>query len=111
MAELTVQEIDMNNSLTPVYVLADALGDTFVNDGKTLILLDNTGASSMNFTIASQVECSQGATHNITANGLIDTLTMLGFFSTGRFNDVSGKVNISYSATGSKIWVAVVRII
>jgi len=77
---------------------ADALGNWFYNDGNTLIKIINGAGVPQTVTIASQVPCNQGTTHNIAvAIPAGETWWFTGFL-TNRFNDSAGKVQLSYSA-------------
>ena len=98
MAALTVQNITLGTTLTPTFASAAELGDYFANTGKIFLYFKNAnvGASRV-ITIASQVACSQGTTHNITVTVPASSEEMVGFFDVNRFNDLNGRVQITYT--------------
>jgi len=107
MAELTVQQIDRAGGaiLNDDLVAADVAGDTFINNGRTMLVVDNQDASPITVTIDSPVDCDQGFEHDPDPTvGAGDTV-ILGPFAQGRFN-TDGKVVVAYSAVASVTVVA-----
>jgi len=97
MAELTVQAMTKDASLTPSFDAAAELGDTFINDGKTFIYFKNADTvAARTITIASQVACNQGETHNITVTVPTESEELVGFWSQDRFNDADGELEMTY---------------
>ena len=98
--ELTVQQIVLeSNGLEPVYAPANADGHFFTNDGRTFLHVKNSNAQTRTITIDSVEPCSQGFDHDVTATIAATTGDhMLGPFPVQRFNDVNGRVNITFSA-------------
>jgi hypothetical protein len=97
MAVLTVQDISLAG-VTPSYAAAAAAGDTFANDGKTLLHVKNTGTQKT-VTVAIPVACSQGQTH--TTAVIVPATTgdkMIGPFPPERYNNASGLVSMTYSS-------------
>ncbi|RJX18505.1 MAG: hypothetical protein C4570_06400 [Ammonifex sp.] len=97
MAQLTVQNIALAG-LTPSYAAAAAGGDNFTNDGRAFLHVKNGSASSINVTVDSAVPCNQGFDHDITVAVAAGADKMIGPFDPERFNDSTGKVNVTYSA-------------
>jgi len=98
MAALTVQNMTPSASLTPTFAAAAELGDYFVNNGKIFLYFKNANAgASRVITIHSQVLCSHGVEHDITVTVPLSSEEMAGPFSTDRFNDVSGRVQLTYA--------------
>jgi hypothetical protein len=80
---------------------ADAAGNYFENAGNTLFVVTNGAGAPQTVTIASQVACNQGSTHNIaTAIPAGETWLFSGFLP-NRFSDSAGDVQVSYSAVVS----------
>lgn len=103
MATLTVNDVDLDGltwtSGTSPYVACAGGGDEFVNDGKTYIHLKNTNAATRTVTVNSQVNCSQGFDHNVSVTvGATTGEAKVGPFPTARFNDATGKVQLTYDA-------------
>ena len=83
-------------------------GDAFINDGKTLLLFQNTNASSRTLTITLQNTSPsvQGfnkltltnTTVTIPGSGTNGGLCVVGPFGQSEYNDGSGLVQLSYSA-------------
>lgn len=115
MALLSVQNIDLLNGLVPSYASAAGGGDTFVNDGKTMLHVKNGGGSPITLTITSQI-----TSQDVPGLGPVDVANetytvangaerMIGFFSPSRFNNTSGQVAVGYSAVTS-VTVAAIRL-
>lgn len=98
---LTVQNIVLTG-LTPSYVAADATGNYFANQtGRVFLHVKNGGGASINVTVDSQELCSFGFDHNVVVSVPDAAERMIGPFTTARWNDANGRVNISYSAVTS----------
>ena len=98
MATLTVQQISTSGLEAAAAAAAGASGDEFVNNGKTFILVTDTGTTAPTVTVASQVECSQGVTHDATIAVESGEARYIGPFPTDRYNDADGKVQVTYSS-------------
>jgi hypothetical protein len=100
MADLTVQNLT-KDGVVPSLAAADVGGDTFANDGKTFILVEN-GATDVNITFAatpSSVEKPGFGTlaienHVVTVPA--STQKIIGTFPKSVFNNSSGKVSMTY---------------
>lgn len=87
----------VNPALTgaaPVFVAAGAGGDTFPNDGHTLLHVKNGGGGAINVTVDSKVPCSQGADHDVIVSVPAAGERIIGPFAQDRFGT---DVNITYS--------------
>lgn len=103
MADISVQTIGLS-SINPTYAAASSGGDSFTNNGKTILHVKNTGSSPVTVTVNSQTPCSQGFDHDVVITAANGSEAMLGPFVQSRFNDLNGKVQVTYSdATGVMI--------
>lgn len=99
MAALTVQDIT-TAGVTPTLGAAGASGDTFANDGRTLLWVQNAGSGSITVTINSQTACTFGSTHDKTITVANDEAPVLiGPFPPDRFSNSAGSVEVAYSDT------------
>jgi hypothetical protein len=96
MATLTVVDV-VKAGVVPTFVAADVAGDEFVNDGQTMLVVKNDGSGSITVTIASQVQCNQGFTHNTTVTIAAGAEKWIGPLEVTRYNDENSKVQITYS--------------
>lgn len=103
MATLSVLDVT-TAGVVPTYASATSGGDQFANDGKTMIHVKASGAP-VTVTIASQIACNQGSTHNKTVTVASTSEQMIGPFDDGRFN-LAGYTILTYSqVTGVTIGV------
>lgn len=79
-------------------------GDSFVNDGNTVLHVKNGGGSSINVTINSTRQCDQGFDHDLVVAVDAAAEQVIGPFSVARFGR---SVGITYSGVTS-VTVAVV---
>lgn len=91
------------------FVSASAGGDTFQNDGRTGLYVNNSSGSPRTVTISGARNCNHGFEHDaaiVVADGFA------GFvrhdFPTNRFSDANGVVSITYSSEAG-LEVAAVR--
>lgn len=97
MAALTVQRIT-TAGVSPTLGAVAAGGDTFANDGRTFLWVQNAGSGSVTVTISSQTACTLGSTHDktaVVANGEVPVL--IGPFPPDRFNNSAGSVEVAYT--------------
>jgi hypothetical protein len=101
MADLTTQELDAENA-TPTLASASSGGDTYENRRHAMLLVKNDDSAAKTVTLTSQVETAPGvspADHDVTVPaGGVAVISLQG---NGRFGDVDGRVQVSYSATTS----------
>lgn len=114
MAALTVTTSTFAGVNNPS-VAADVAGDTFVNDGRTMVHFTNTNASARTVTIPANDTSRPGfgtiatpdTVINVPGNATNGGVCTAGPFPTERFNDpTTGLVSMSYSAvTGLSVSV------
>src|SRR3954470_7776492 len=97
MAALSVQQITTAGVVPASLVAAAGGGDSFANNGKTVLDVANGGGGSITVTIASQRVYAQGSTHNTTVSVGAGATKRIGPFDTARYNDTSGNVQVTYS--------------
>ena len=95
-SELTVQQVSTDGLEAAVAAAANADGNYFTNNGKTFLLVTDTGTTAPTVTISSQVACNQGSTHDLTVSVQSGEARYIGPFPKDRFNDSDGYVQISY---------------
>lgn len=109
MAQLNVQNAPLNG-LVKTMAAASAGGDTFLNDGNTLLSVKNGGGSSITVTVNSVAPCSQGFDHDLVVSLAAGSEITFPKLDPYRFNDLStGLVSVTYSAVTS-LTVAAVRL-
>lgn len=96
---MNVQDVNMNGE--SITMAAPTASDSFLNDGRTILVVDNGGTSSIDVTIDSVVPCNYGYDHDITITiGAGDT-EYIGVLPTGRFNASDGTVGVTFSSITS----------
>jgi hypothetical protein len=109
MAALTLQTISIAG-VTPTYATAASGGDTFVNNGRTFLVVKNGHATlTRTITIDSLTNCNQGFDHNLTITAPAVSEIWIGPFEPSRFNNSSGAVSATYS-TEANLTVAAITI-
>lgn len=106
MAVLTIQRASLAG-LAPVFTVASVGGDTFANDGKTVLYVKNGSESGITVTVNSQKPCNYGFDHDLQVAVPGGKECIIGPFKADRFNNVSGQVTVTYSAVAS-VTVAVI---
>lgn len=102
MAELTVQAVVIDGGTKAALVAATATGDTFDNDGKTIIEVNNGGGSPITVTITGQVSLQHKVAATKTVSVTNATTFIIGPFPEIFFNtDGSNEVELTYSAVTS----------
>lgn len=105
---LALKESVLAGAVLVLVASDDVNGNTFVNNGRTIIHANNDTAGAITLTFASVAKCSQGETHNLAVSIDAGAVKIIGPFDQGRFNDAAGKVGVTYSASG--VDVAAVKI-
>ena len=105
MAVLPVEEMSLAG-LTPTLGAAAAGGDSFANDGKTFLIVNNGDASPIDVTIDAKGDCDQGFDHDVVVAVAATTEIQIGPFPTRRF---SGAVSVAYEAV-TMVTVGAVRL-
>lgn len=93
MAKLTVQNASLNG-LDPDFENAAAGGDTFENDGSTVLHVKNGGGASIDVTVNSETKCNFGFDHDVTVSVPAGGERIIGPFPRNRFGSPT---SISYS--------------
>lgn len=91
---------------------ASAGGDSFPNDGSTAFRIVNSSGSSRTVTFDAPNVCSFGVVddvHNYVVVVPDGKTYEVGPFTQGRFNDATGKVQVSYSSEAGLAVAAVSR--
>ena len=116
MAVLTIQEGTAAAGLNPTLAASDAAGDSFVNDGNTVFVVENSNAATRTLTVTAQVTTTDkaGFGRTLTVPNQVATIaattgrTILGPFPKA-YEDANGRVTVTYSAV-TNVTVAAVRI-
>lgn len=89
---------------------AAAAGDSFDNDGRTLLYIDNASGGSVTLTLDdpnTPVPEGSSAVNDAVITIAAGAKRFAGPFKTSRFNDADGRVQMTWSATASVTWAAV----
>lgn len=109
MADLTIQTVVLGG-LAPTYAAA-AAGDTFPNDGRTILHVKNSNAATRTITVESQRPVVPGYAQ--ADNAVVVAATtgddMIGPFDPNVWNNSTGRCEITYSAT-TGLTIAAIRI-
>jgi hypothetical protein len=107
MADLAVASWPANGADPTITVVPSNAGDQFVNDGKTMFLIKNTGGSAVAVTFAAARKSDQGFATDLVISVLAGATQRIGFFQPERFNDGGGRVSVGYATvTGITIRAA-----
>lgn len=108
MATLSPQVVVLAG-ITPTLASAASGGDEWVNSGRDIIHVKNSGAETT-VIVNSQVNCNQGVDHDETITIPATTgWKMIGPFPKDRFNDAAGKVQITYG-DHTNLTIGIVRV-
>lgn len=100
MTELTVTPVAKTGT-EPTLAAADANGNSFSNSGRELLVVTNGGAGSVDLTLDSQRKSNQDQDNNVVSSiGAGETRLFAGI-TTKRFDDGSGKANLSFDSVAS----------
>ena len=105
--EITVQSMT-SAGLEVTFEAANAAGNFFENNGRTYLVVKNGDSSDHSVIIDSPGACDQGFYHDVTIVVTLAEERSIGPFSTARFNDTSGNVNVTYTAVTS-VTVAAIK--
>lgn len=108
MAELTAQDVSIDG-VELTYDAADVNGDSFPNNGHTLVEFKNDDTSDKTVTIDSAKPCNYGFDHDVSITVTAGTTKTVGPFERTRFNKTGSLVDVSYDDVTS-LSVAVIRI-
>jgi hypothetical protein len=108
MADLTVQTSDLDG-LVVSYDAATGGGDTFDNDGKTVLHVKNGGGSPVTVTVAAVLACNRGTLHDSVTSVAAGAEAMIGPFDKQFFTASTGKASVAYSGVTS-VTVAAIKV-
>lgn len=97
MAVLTVLAV-AQAGVGPTYVAAGAGGDTFANNGNTMLHVKNASGGALTVTVDSQKTCDQGFDHDVVVSVPAGSERMIGPFPVSRFGRTA---SVSYSGVTS----------
>lgn len=80
---------------------ADVAGDSFLNDGQTVLAINNQDVGSVTVTIAFQVTLDGVTATNRTVTVPAGETVIVGAFPPSIYNDTNGKVQVTYSGVTS----------
>lgn len=107
MATLTMQKPTLSG-IALTYSNCSAGGDEFVNNsGRVCIHVKNGNTAAQTVTVNSQKPCDQGYDHDVVVSIPASSDRLIGPFTTDRFNDANGKVQITYSGVTSMTIAAI----
>jgi len=101
MAVLTIQEIT-RAGVGPTFAAAAGGGDSFPNDGRTMCEVKNAGGGAITLTVVTQITVDGKAVADDAISVPATTGDrMVGPFPPEIYNDVNGRVNLTYSGVTS----------
>jgi hypothetical protein len=107
MANLASKTVSGTGVSVPITTTPAGGGDAFDNDGRTIFILKTTG-TVVTATFDSLVPSNYGTDVNYVAVTPATGQTFCGPFDPARFNDVNGRVGVTYSVV-TGLTVDVVR--
>lgn len=87
--------------VNPVGAAADVAGDSFTNDGKTMLYIYNGAGAPITLTLVVQYTVDSKAVTNPTLSVTNGEGRLVGPFPTQIYNDANGRVNVTYSAVAT----------
>ena len=107
MAELTIIVAAEGGAAYSLSAVSSS--DTFDNDGSTILIVTNAGASSDTVAFVGQAACNYGVIHDTSVAVTNGTSKVFGPFSTAHFNNSTGHVTVTHSYT-TTVTCAAVRV-
>lgn len=102
MAALVVQKISRVGALRAALIPAVVTGDTFVNEGKTFLHVNNADASGITVTIVGQRNLPLGVSATKTVAVAAGADKLIGPFPVGNYNrETDESVEVTYSAVAN----------
>ena len=96
MAALTIQELGANGALGSIILTAgDVAGDTFLNDGQTMLICDNTDAGPQNITINGIPAQDSGRDEAQTVAIAAGAKCLVGPFKPRNWNNGLGQIDVT----------------
>jgi hypothetical protein len=97
MAVIAIQTIDLTGLAEFTLAAASASTDTFVNDGRTILVVNNASGSQMTVTIDSLQASDFGSDEDIAVAVEAGERVFIGPFQKARFNSIAGVVTVTTS--------------
>ena len=97
MAVIALQVIDLTGLAEFTLAAATSGTDTFVNDGRTILVVDNGSGSPMDVVINSLKASDFGTDEDITVTIAAGERAFIGPFQKARFNAIAGTVGVTTS--------------
>lgn len=101
MAILTLQTIDLAGLEDFTLASATGGGDEFVNDGRTILVVDNASGSPIVVTVDSKVLSDYGTDEDNVVSVAAGSRAFIGPFQKDRFNGTGQLASISYDGVTS----------
>lgn len=101
MAAITPQIINLAGLEDFTLAAASAGGDTFVNDGRTTLVIDNAGGGVVVVTVDSLRLSNYGTDENIVVSVSAGSRGFFGPFDKDRFNTIAQTVGVTYDGVTS----------
>jgi hypothetical protein len=108
MAVIAPQTIDLTGLAEFTLAAASASSDTFVNDGRTILVVDNASGSQMTVTIDSLQASDFGSDEDIAVAVEAGERVFIGPFQKARFNAIDGTVGVTTSLETSVTFAALI---
>lgn len=110
MAVLTVQDVS-RSGLNPSYAAADVAGDSFANNGSTMLHVKNASAGALTVAVGSQYAPLPAGTaqSDVSVSVPAGGERMIGPFPTRSFNDVDGLAQVTYPGGVTSLTVAAIN--
>ena len=88
MAALTVTEVSRDGTTVQAWSAVSPTGDTFTNDGQTLIEFDNrSGTTALTVASDAPFNCDQGFDHNLSVVIPVSTARLIGPFPRSHYGE------------------------
>lgn len=97
----TLDTVTPNSSGALITPAAVSASDKFANSGRSILVVENGGGSSVNVTINSQLTADGNAVADKVVAVAAGATRAIGPFAPGVYNDADGFVNVDFSAQTS----------
>ena len=97
MAVIAIQTIDLTGLAEFTLAAASVAGDTFVNDGRTILVVD-AGTGAVIVTIDSLQASNFGSDDNVVVTVADGERAFIGPFQKARFNAIDATVGVTYDS-------------
>jgi len=100
MAELNVIAASEAGAEVTLATADDGAGDSFENDGRTMLEIENSTGGEVDVTVKGQRNCNYGEKHDLVLTVADASTKVYGPFDPHWFNDGQGQAHLEYSAAG-----------